>query len=313
MIPTRRILSSALAALALCPAAAFAQCPNSLYDRAAWMADLPVNPLHDVDGEVTVINETTLHAEHFSYNGLTPSVYFYLGDHNMNGVFVPMLRVGPELGVYDDEALTLVLPDGETLDDYSALSVWCEDFSVNFSSADFAAPTMMNARAGWAATLEPGDHDAQGKATIINDHLIFVENFTYDGTAPAVYFYLGETDTQADFVNGLETKPLLDRAYDDESLVVTLPDGASVDDYGAISVWCAAFDVNFTSASFEPNVIGDTDGDGDVDQADLGDLLAAFGSMQGDANYNADADFDEDGDVDQADLGSLLSNYGCAG
>ena len=57
-------------------------------------------------------------------------------------------------------------------------------------------------------------------------------------------------------------------------------------------------------------VPGDVDGDGDVDQADLGALLGAYGTEIGDDDYNPDADFDHDGDVDQADLGVLLGNYG---
>ncbi len=47
----------------------------------------------------------------------------------------------------------------------------------------------------------------------------------------------------------------------------------------------------------------DLDGDGDVDQADLGTLLAAYGDDHG-------GDTDGDGDTDQADLGQLLSQYG---
>jgi hypothetical protein len=54
---------------------------------------------------------------------------------------------------------------------------------------------------------------------------------------------------------------------------------------------------------------GDIDGDGDVDQADLGELLAAYGSCPGDANYNPDADFTGDDCIGQDDLGVLLSNW----
>ncbi len=57
-------------------------------------------------------------------------------------------------------------------------------------------------------------------------------------------------------------------------------------------------------------VPGDVDGDGDVDQADLGALLGAYSSCLGDPNYNADADFTGDNCVGQDDLGALLSNYG---
>ncbi len=58
---------------------------------------------------------------------------------------------------------------------------------------------------------------------------------------------------------------------------------------------------------------GDADHDGDVDQADLGLVLAAYGSHEGDDHYNPNADFDQDGDVDQGDLGELLGNFGAGG
>jgi thiol-disulfide isomerase/thioredoxin len=47
---------------------------------------------------------------------------------------------------------------------------------------------------------------------------------------------------------------------------------------------------------------GDVDGDGDVDQSDLGLLLAAY-------EIDGGGDLDGDGDTDQSDLGILLANY----
>ncbi len=51
------------------------------------------------------------------------------------------------------------------------------------------------------------------------------------------------------------------------------------------------------------DIPGDLDGDGDVDQADLGQLLSCYG-------VSDCGDIDGDGDTDQADLGALLANYG---
>lgn len=51
---------------------------------------------------------------------------------------------------------------------------------------------------------------------------------------------------------------------------------------------------------------GDLDGDDDVDQGDLGILLADWGCTGG----NCPGDCDGDGDTDQADLGVLLANFG---
>lgn len=57
--------------------------------------------------------------------------------------------------------------------------------------------------------------------------------------------------------------------------------------------------------------VGDVDGDGDTDLADLAALLAAYRSVIGDPNYNPNADFDNDGDVDLGDLAFLLADYRC--
>ncbi|HUU84973.1 MAG TPA: hypothetical protein VM243_15845 [Phycisphaerae bacterium] len=55
---------------------------------------------------------------------------------------------------------------------------------------------------------------------------------------------------------------------------------------------------------------GDVDGDGDVDHSDLGALLSAWCSHEGDPNWNPNADFDGDGHVGHGDLGVLLANWG---
>jgi hypothetical protein len=56
---------------------------------------------------------------------------------------------------------------------------------------------------------------------------------------------------------------------------------------------------------------GDIDGDGDTDHSDLGELLAAWCSVEGEPNWNPDADLDGDGHVGHGDLGILLADWGC--
>ncbi len=57
--------------------------------------------------------------------------------------------------------------------------------------------------------------------------------------------------------------------------------------------------------------VGDIDGDGDTDHSDLGELLAAWCTHEGDPNWNPNADLDGDGHVGHGDLGILLADWGC--
>lgn len=55
---------------------------------------------------------------------------------------------------------------------------------------------------------------------------------------------------------------------------------------------------------------GDLDDDGDVDNADLLELLDRYGACVGDPGYSESADFDGDGCINLSDLAELLSHYG---
>jgi hypothetical protein len=60
-------------------------------------------------------------------------------------------------------------------------------------------------------------------------------------------------------------------------------------------------------------VNGDIDGDNEVTLFDFGALVAAFGSMPGDSNWNPDADLDGDDEVTLFDFGILVRNFGQMG
>ncbi len=57
----------------------------------------------------------------------------------------------------------------------------------------------------------------------------------------------------------------------------------------------------------------DVDGDNEVTLLDFGQLVAAFGSIPGDANWNPNADLDGDGEVTLLDFGILVRNFGAIG
>jgi hypothetical protein len=71
--------------------------------------------------------------------------------------------------------------------------------------------------------------------------------------------------------------------------------------------------VNGTGVANFSLVNGDVDGDNEVTLFDFGALVAAFGSMPGDPNWNADADLDGDEEVTLFDFGVLVRNFGAIG
>lgn len=105
-------------------------------------------------------------------------------------------------------------------------------------------------RAGYKTELSMLFHDVAGTVTIVDANTIAVQNFSYDGTAPLVYFYLAEEDLKASFENGIPIGPLLDREYSNENLVLDLSGSQTLDGYNAVSVWCVAFKANFGSGTF---------------------------------------------------------------
>jgi len=58
---------------------------------------------------------------------------------------------------------------------------------------------------------------------------------------------------------------------------------------------------------------GDIDGDNEVTLFDFGQLVSAFGSMPGDANWNPNADLDGDEEVTLFDFDILVRNFGAIG
>jgi hypothetical protein len=77
--------------------------------------------------------------------------------------------------------------------------------------------------------------------------------------------------------------------------------------YGGGAVEVVSSDVLGVSVSL---INGDVDGDNEVTLFDFGALVAAFGSVPGDANWNADADLDGDQEVTLFDFGILVRHFG---
>ncbi|GIV16672.1 MAG: hypothetical protein KatS3mg022_2107 [Armatimonadota bacterium] len=71
--------------------------------------------------------------------------------------------------------------------------------------------------------------------------------------------------------------------------------------------------VDNISVHFYGLINGDVDNDNEVTLFDFGQLVAAFGSVPGDGNWNPEADLDGDQEVTLFDFGILVSNFGAIG
>ena len=58
---------------------------------------------------------------------------------------------------------------------------------------------------------------------------------------------------------------------------------------------------------------GDIDGDNEVTLHDFGLLVRAFGTVPGDALWDANADLDGDGEVTLFDFGIVVGSFGLSG
>lgn len=115
-----------------------ASCAAS-YPRTGWAATLS-SLQHGVRGSVSIVDARSLRLSGFYYDGLGPLVYVYLANEESFVAFSSGLAIGPMLQRrrYDNESFDVQLPEGQTLDGFNAVSIWCVQFRANFGSGRFA-------------------------------------------------------------------------------------------------------------------------------------------------------------------------------
>lgn len=92
-------------------------------------------------------------------------------------------------------------------------------------------------------------HDVSGTLTILDDRTIMISNFNYDADGVNVFFYYG-TDGNYSAGGPIGTRLNGRPPYVNETIVLTIPDGLTLDDFNGISVWCIPFDFDFGDARF---------------------------------------------------------------
>ncbi len=104
---------------------------------------------------------------------------------------------------------------------------------------------------GWEAVFDTFAHDVAGRAVIVDEQTIELQDFTYDGGGVNVRLFL--LPAGGDFTDEFElTDNLVGTVYDNDTVEIEIPDDASFEDWNLITVWCVPFRVNFGSGTFLP-------------------------------------------------------------
>ncbi|KOC68274.1 Protein Skeletor, isoforms B/C [Habropoda laboriosa] len=104
-------------------------------------------------------------------------------------------------------------------------------------------------------------HKINGEAYVVDDTTIFIKGFSYDGTGPDAYFWVGNStkpDPQGYIVPYPEIEkgrdPVVLKMYNDTDIILKLPDGMRIRDINWLSVWCRRFTVNFADVYLPANL-----------------------------------------------------------
>lgn len=98
---------------------------------------------------------------------------------------------------------------------------------------------------GYTGSFQTYAHNVSGNARIVDDCTIEITNFTYDGLGPEVYFY-GGIDHNYSTNNGIKISARINgKEYNNEKIIVRLPQGVTFEQLNGISVWCVDFQANF--------------------------------------------------------------------
>ncbi|RWS07336.1 Protein Skeletor:-like isoforms D/E [Dinothrombium tinctorium] len=91
-------------------------------------------------------------------------------------------------------------------------------------------------------------HQVRGRVYAASEDTLYIEGFSYDGSAPDAFFWAGNTPLPS--ANGFIIPDSLGRqvrlnAYNNQNVILKLPDGRKIKDIRWIAVWCRLYTVNF--------------------------------------------------------------------
>jgi len=117
-------------------------------------------------------------------------------------------------------------------------------------SVDVARPAV-----GWTAELQAHAHGVSGTAEILEDGLLEIRDFSYDGQGVNARWFL---ETSGEAFRGDYELPggnqVRDAPYDGETLLFEVPAEAQEGSWNQLTLWCIPFETSFGDGEFQPPV-----------------------------------------------------------
>ncbi len=92
---------------------------------------------HNSKAEIDINDDNTVVLYDFYYDGKAPDVYIAVGDFDDNGEFVKGEIISELIeGVYEGQEYRFTIKEGVNIDNYTAISIYCDRYSEDFASAE---------------------------------------------------------------------------------------------------------------------------------------------------------------------------------
>ncbi|XP_014219944.1 protein Skeletor, isoforms B/C [Copidosoma floridanum] len=112
----------------------------------------------------------------------------------------------------------------------------------------------------YIARFPEGNHGITGTVYAVDESTFFIKNFTFDGQAPAAYFWVGNEDvvgpsgTPLPYPESKSRNPQPLGRYVNADVILRLPSNMKIRDIKWLSVWCHRFTVNFAHIFIPSNL-----------------------------------------------------------
>ncbi|XP_022080693.1 protein Skeletor, isoforms B/C-like [Acanthaster planci] len=255
---------------------------------------------HDVNADkVIILDANTLRFENLMYDGTGPDTYFWAGETQVpdeNGFALTWRQGNSQIipRAFNGETIIVKIPLPRTVYNISYVSLWCHQARVDFGHLKING-SLLNVPAVVGNDGEDyhgpliGEflslaHGVAGKVYAVDQTRIMVREFSYDGTAPDAFLWVGNTDLPSPVGMPLYLDDRREKlgAYENGVIIVELVNGSKITDFKWLSVWCVEFEVDFGYVNISANLAL-------PDKADLGPLPTLAHEVKADAVFVLDS------------------------